>query len=46
MSQTGTEIITISILPNILRSKGNWTMECRQLMEHKKYFSSKMIHKM
>ena len=33
MSQTGQKIITIHILPNILRSKGNQAMEFGILME-------------
>ena len=32
--QTGQQIITIYILPNILRSNGNQTMKFGQLMEH------------
>ena len=33
-SQTGKQIITIHILPNISRSKGNQTMELGQLIEN------------
>ena len=33
-SQTGKSIITIHILPNISRSKGNQTMKLRQLIEY------------
>ena len=32
-SQTGQQIITIQILPNISRSKGNQTMKFGQLIE-------------
>ena len=32
-SQTGQQVITIHILPNISRSKGNHTMKFRQLIE-------------
>ena len=34
-SQTGQQIITIHILPNILRSKRNETMKFGQLIEYK-----------
>ena len=34
MSQTGTKTITISILPDISRSKGNQTMKFGQLREY------------
>ena len=33
-SQTGKSVITIHILPNISRNKGNWTMKFRQLIEY------------
>ena len=32
--QTGQQIFTIHILPNISRSKGNQTMELGQLLEY------------
>ena len=35
-SQTGQQIITIHISPNISRSKGNQTMEFGQLREYSK----------
>ena len=44
-SQTGKQIITIHILPNISRSKGNQTIKFGQLIEYNVYFSSKIIHK-
>ena len=34
-SQNGSQTITIRILPNISRSKGNQTMEFGQLIEYK-----------
>ena len=34
MSSTGKQIITISILPNISRSKGNQIMKFSQLIEY------------
>ena len=34
MPQTGKQIITIHILPNISRSKGNQAMEFYQLIEY------------
>ena len=33
-SQTGQKMITIHILPNILRSKGNWAIKFGQLIKH------------
>ena len=33
-SQTGKQIISVHILPNISRSKGNQTMKCGQLVEY------------
>ena len=36
ISQTRTKIITIEILPNIKRSKGNHTMKFDQLIKHNK----------
>ena len=44
MSQPGA--IAIHILPNISRSKGNQTLKFGQLIEHEKYFSSKIVNKM
>ena len=45
--QTGKEIITTRILPNISRSKGNQTMEFGQLIEHnmRKIFLEKLYTK-
>ena len=34
MSSTGKQIITISILPNVSRSKGNQIMKFSQLIEY------------
>ena len=36
MSQPGLQTITIHILPNISRNKGNHTMKFAQLVEYKK----------
>ena len=46
-SLTEKQIITIDILPNISRSKGNQAMIFDQLIEYKmeKYFSSKIRQK-
>ena len=47
MSQTGQQIITIYILSNILRSKGNLAMKYGQLIRQPdKYFFSKIMQKM
>ena len=46
MSQSGTQIITIHILPNTSRIKGNQTMKLGQLVECKykeKYFSRSIL---
>ena len=47
-SQPGQQTITIHILPNICRSKGNQTMKFNQVIEDNKrnIFSSKIIQKM
>ena len=47
-SKTGQQIITIHILPNILRSKGNQSMKFGKLIkvQRQKYFSSKIMQKM
>ena len=37
--------MTIHILPNISRSKGNQTMKFGWLIEYEKYFSQKIIYK-
>ena len=44
-SQTGKQIITIHILPNISRSKDNQTIKFGQLIEYNVHFSSKIIQK-
>ena len=48
ISETGKQIITIHLLPNISRSKGNQAMKFGQLKEYKseKYFSSKVMQRM
>ena len=47
MSQSEKQTITIQILPNISRSKGNQTTKFGHLLENhnEKYFSSKIIQK-
>ena len=42
-SQLGWKTITIHILPNISRSKGNWTVKFGQLMEY--YMSNIYVEK-
>ena len=37
------QIIAINILPNISQRKGNQAMKCVELIEYKKYFSSKIM---
>ena len=41
-SQSGQQTITIHILPNISRSKGNLTMKLGQLIEYNKIFFFKI----
>ena len=44
--QSGYQTIAIHILPNISRCKGNQTMKnLVNRIEHEKYFSRKIIHK-
>ena len=46
MSETGQQIVTIYILPNISRSKDTQTMKIDQLIEYNmRKVSSKIIHK-
>ena len=46
-SQTGKQIITIHVLPDISRSKGSQAMKFGQLIEEpEKQFSSKIMEKM
>ena len=42
-SQPGQQTITIHILSNISRSKGNQTMKLGQLIEYKQKYSSKIF---
>ena len=48
MSQTGQEIITIHILPNISRTKGNQAIKFGQLIKYsmRNFFFSKFLQKM
>ena len=45
-SQPGLQTIAIHVLPIISQSKGNQTMKFGQLIEYKKYFSSKVMQEM
>ena len=45
-SQPGLQAIAIHILSNISQCKVNQTMKFGQLIEHNKYFSSKIMWKM
>ena len=45
-SHTGKQVITIHILPNISKSKGNHVISHLIACKVKKYFSSKIMQKM
>ena len=45
-SQPGQQAITINILPNISRSKGNQTMNFGRLIEYNKIFTLETVQKM
>ena len=48
MSQPGKQTITMHILPNISRSKGNKAIEFRRLIKYnmRNFFFWKILHKM
>ena len=46
MSSTAKQVITIHLLPNISRPKGNQTLKFGQLKDNMRCFSSKIMLKM